>query len=118
MSHSYSLDLRRRIISLIEQGYSRRAAARHFMVSAKFVVNLKRRWDERGTLEPDKQGKPGGTGKLDRHRTYLIGRLEEQPDISMPQLAAALEADHGVKAAPAELSRFLCRAGYSYKKRR
>jgi len=44
MSHAYSLDLRRRIIALIEQGYSRRAAARHFMVSPKFVVNLKRRW--------------------------------------------------------------------------
>jgi transposase len=118
MSHAYSLDLRRRIIALIEQGYSRRAAARHFMVSAKFVVNLKRRWDERGRLEPDRRGQPAGRGKLEPHRAYLIGRVQREPDISMPQLALALAADHGVRAAPAELSRFLCRAGYSYKKRR
>jgi transposase len=34
----------------------------------------------------------------------------------MPELAAALEAAHGVVAAPAQLSRFLIKAGYSYKK--
>lgn len=118
MSKSYSLDLRRRIVALIDQGYSRRQAARHFMVSPKFVVKLKRRWDERGTLAPDRRGKPAGGGKLEACRDFLIARVETKPDISMPQLAAELVEERGVSAAPAELSRFLCRAGYSYKKRR
>lgn len=118
MSQSYSLDLRRRIVALIEQGYSRREAARRFMVSPKFAVNLKRRWDEHGTLEPDKRGKPAGGGKLEACRDFILSRVDAEPDISMPQLATELFAQHGVTAAPAELSRFLCRSGYSYKKRR
>lgn len=118
MSKSYSLDLRRRIIALIDQGYSRRQAARHFMVSPKFAVKLKRRWDELGTLEPARRGKPAGGGKLEACRDFLISRVEAEPDMSMPQLAAELHAARGVRAAPAELSRFFCRAGYSYKKRR
>jgi transposase len=36
----------------------------------------------------------------------------------MPELAAALAAERGVKASPASLSRFLCRAGFTYKKKR
>jgi len=118
MSQSYSLDLRRRIIGLIEEGHSCRAAARHFRVSAKFAVNLKRRWDRRGTVAPDRRGRPSRGSKFEPHRAFLLQRVAAEPDIAMPQLAHELEREHGVKAAPAELSRFLCRAGYSYKKRR
>lgn len=34
----------------------------------------------------------------------------------MPELAARLLVTHDMKAAPAELSRWLIRQGYSYKK--
>jgi transposase len=34
----------------------------------------------------------------------------------MPELAAALEAERGVIASPASLSRVLCKAGFTYKK--
>ncbi len=34
----------------------------------------------------------------------------------MPDLAARLWEEHGVRAAPATLSRFLCRRGFTYKK--
>ena len=42
--------------------------------------------------------------------------MKETPDITMPELAAELEARHGVGVDPASLSRFLCKAGLSYKK--
>jgi transposase len=42
--------------------------------------------------------------------------VKQKPDITMPELAAELAARHGVEADPASLSRFLCKAGFSYKK--
>jgi transposase len=36
----------------------------------------------------------------------------------MPELARALEAEHGVKAHPSSISRALIRAGITYKKSR
>lgn len=34
----------------------------------------------------------------------------------MPELAAELEARSGIRVSPASLSRFLCKAGFTYKK--
>jgi transposase len=100
MGKSYSLDLRERIIDFVGCGGSRRQAASHFSVS----------------LAPAKQGRPSGGGKLANHRDFLIAQVEKRPDVTMPELAALLEAERGVTASPASLSRLLCRAGFTYKK--
>jgi hypothetical protein len=49
------------------------------------------------------------------YETFLIQTVEARPAITMPELAARLLEEHGVVAAPAMLSRFLCRRGFSYK---
>jgi len=46
----------------------------------------------------------------------LISWVEAQPDISMPELAAKLEAETKIRAHPASLSRALLGAGFRYKK--
>jgi transposase len=48
--------------------------------------------------------------------SFLIQAVEAKPAITMPELAARLREEHGIVAAPAMLSRFLCRRGFSYKK--
>jgi hypothetical protein len=40
MPKAYSLDLRERVASFVDSGWSRHAAAAHFKVSVSFVVNL------------------------------------------------------------------------------
>jgi hypothetical protein len=50
------------------------------------------------------------------YESFLIQTVEAKPAITMPELAARLLEEHGVVAAPAMLSRFLCRCGFSYKK--
>lgn len=90
MGHCYSLDLRVRVADFVEAGHSCRAAAR--------------------------QGRPPGGGKLVPYEAFLIQTIEAEPAITMPELAAKLLEQHGVVAAPAMLSRFLCRRGFSYKK--
>jgi transposase len=46
----------------------------------------------------------------------LIGWVEAEGDITMPELADRLLAEHGVKAHPASLSRLLLGAGFTVKK--
>lgn len=78
-------------------------------------MKLMSRWQRTKGLEPAKQGRPRRGGKLERHRTFLIGRVEERPDVTMPELAVELEARSAISVSPASLSRFLCKAGFTYK---
>src|SRR5829696_4994982 len=101
MGQSYSLDLRARIVGHVRAGHSRRDAARHFRVSESCAVKLLKRADRTGSVEPAHRGRPRGSGKLAAHQAFLIGRVEAQPAITMPELAAALEAERGVIVSPA-----------------
>jgi transposase len=116
MGRSYSLDLRSRLVGRVASGQSRRGAAEDLEVSPSFSVKLVARHRRTGSLAPERQGRPPGTGKLEPYRDFLIGRVREKPDITMPELGAELAARHRVEADPASLSRFLCKAGFSYKK--
>jgi transposase len=116
MGRSYSLDLRERLLARVAAGQSRRGAAEDLSVSASFSVKLVARHERTGSLEPELQGRPPGSGKLEPYRAFLIARVQTKPDITMPELAAELEQRHAIEADPASLSRFLCKAGFSYKK--
>ncbi len=115
MTKSYSLDLRRRVARFIEAGHSCHEAARHFEVSVALVVRLMATYRATVSLA----AKPEGGwrySKLDPHREFLIQRVVEKGDITMPQLAAELLA-LGTKITPASISRWFIRNGYSVKKR-
>jgi len=118
MGKPLSLDLRERVWEFIEAGGSRRAAARHFRISASSAVRIAASRAERGTLEPRKQGRPPGQGKLAAYVGFLAEVVEAVPDITLDELAAALESEHEVRAHPASISRVLTRAGLTYKKSR
>ena len=115
MGRSYSADLRERVAGLVDAGHSRRAAARHFGVSGSFAVKLLQRASRLKTLCPARQGRPPGS-RLDEHGAFLVAQVEARPDITMPELGARLVEATGITAAPAMLSRFLCRLGFTYKK--
>ena len=115
MPKPYSMDLRERVAAYVAAGHSRRTAAAHLSVSPSFVINLMTALRERGGLAP----KPlGGRrhAKLEPHRDYLLRRVEEKDDITMPELAAELLAQSGVKAIRLALPRFI-RNGLSFKKK-
>jgi len=62
------------------------------------------------------RGRPPGAGKLAPYMAMLIRWVEARSDISMPELAAKLEAATKMRAHPAALSRALLGAGFRYKK--
>ena len=104
MPKPYSLDLRERVVRFVDEGHSRHAAAAHFRVSVSFVVNLVKAFRVRGSLAP----KPSGGrrhAKLEPHRAFLLEKVAEKADVTMPELAAELAAATCEKADPASLSR-------------
>jgi transposase len=85
-------------------------------VSVSFVVNLMKAYRMTGRLTP----KPGGGrrhAKLDPHRAFLLARVAEKDDITMPELTAELVAATCTRADPASISRWLIRNGYRFKKK-
>ncbi len=116
MGRSYSMDLRERIVGFVGSGGARREAARRFGVSVSCAVKLIARVDRTGSAAPARQGRPPGGGKLASFGDFLIAKVEAAPDITMPELASALEEAHAVTAHPASLSRFLKGLGFTYKK--
>ena len=103
MGKPYSIDLRERVQAEVESGQSRRAAARRYDVSASFAVKLADRALRTGSAEPARQGRPSGGGKLAPHLPALLKWVEAAPDITMPELAAKLEAERDVTVHPASL---------------
>lgn len=96
MGRSYSVDLRAHVVSFVEAGQSRRAAGARLGTGESFAIRVTKRFATAGSLEPGKQGRPAGGGKLAPYRAFLIGVVEQTPDITMPQLCERLVAAHEV----------------------
>ena len=116
MGKPHPIELRKRVLAEIEEGKSRRAAARRFKVSESSVIKLAARVADTGSAAPARQGRPPGGGKLAPHMRVLTEWVEAEPDITMPELAAKLQAKTGLIIHPASLSRALLQAGFSFKK--
>jgi transposase len=115
MPHPLSNDLRERVIAFVEAGHSRHAAAAHFNTSVSFAVNLMKLWRTTGSVE----SRPRGGfrhGKLGSHRNFILAAVTARSDITMPELAEALEKAKNVKVDPSTLSKFLIACGFSFKK--
>jgi transposase len=82
---------------MIAEGGTRRAAARRFGVSAATAVRLAQRQAQTGSLAPGRQGRPAGSGKLAAFREIVIGWVEADGDLTLPELAERLAAEHGVE---------------------
>lgn len=116
MGKSLSLDIRERVVSLVDEGLSCREAARRLRISAASAVRIMQRRKRTGGVKAAPQGRPRGS-KLDRVSGWLKSRIEAETDITMSELAEALKAEHGMTATPAMLSRHLIhRLGFTYKK--
>ena len=110
--------LRARFQRLIEEGLSGRAAALRLKLSpatgARWSLAIRRR----GHTCASPQGRPRGKGKLDPHRSFLIELINQDGDMTMPELAGALADATGVQAHPDAIGRFLRKLGFTYKKSR
>jgi transposase len=116
MTQSLSTDLRSRVLEAVEGGLSTREAARRFRVGISTVGAWYRRYRQTGETVARKQGQPSGS-KLDPHEAFILSLIEDQPDITLVEIAEALEQEHRVRCVPSTVWVFLNRRGITFKKR-
>jgi len=116
MTRSLSSDLRSRVLEAVDSGLSTREAARRFQVGISTVGEWYRRYRHTGEKVARKQGQPSGS-KLDLYERFILGLIEDQPDITLAEIAEALQQEHHVRCVPSTVWVFLDRRGITFKKR-
>ena len=116
MTRPLSNDLRVRLIDAVAQGMSCRAAAVRFGVAASTAVKLVRRWRDTGTSAPRPQGGDKRSGRIEAHAGGILGLLAETVDITLSEIAAHLQREHGERFGRSTIWRFLDRHAQTFKK--
>jgi transposase len=116
MAAPLSLDIRKRIVSAVEDGTSCRAAAARFAVSESAAIKLIQRWEQTGSLEP---GQMGGHRPviLAEHDGLVRELMAAHPDQTLDELLDRLVAG-GVVVGRTSIHRYLSAIGLTRKKRR
>ena len=113
MGRPYSLDLRTRVVAAMAAGMSGREAAKHFSIGEATALRWIRRMRDMGSP----QAKPMGGKRpfaLEAHRSRIITRLAEKPDLTLLALLAELKA-LGATASSYVLWGIVANAGLSFK---
>jgi transposase len=118
MTRPLSKDLRKRLISAVEGGQSRRSAARRFGVAASTAVKWVADWRREGRVEAKPLGGDRHSHRMEAHADDILALVEETPDITLAELAGHLADVHGLRVAPSTVWRLLDRHGLTFKKNR
>jgi transposase len=113
MPRPYSIDLRERVIEAIAAGASRRETAEHFGLSPSVVIIWAQRWEATGSIAPTPTG--GSVSPLDEHEDFILGLINEQPDMILDEIVAAL-AKAKIGGSRTAVWRFFDRHGITFKK--
>ena len=116
MSQTLSQDLRSRVISAVDGGMSRNAAARRFGVGISTAIRWVREWHTTGSRTARPKGGDLRSHRVEAFRELLLSAIETQKDITLVELAAMLERDYSAVFAPSTIWRFLDRHGMTFKK--
>lgn len=111
---AYSQDLRDRVIRAIERGDRPTAIAARFEVSRVYVYDVKRRL-KAGTRTSQRVG-GHRVSKLAPWEARIRGWIDEQPDLTLEELAERLEREAGIRLTQPAIWHQLNRWGLSFKK--
>ena len=113
---AYSLDLRERIVKSFQQGKTKTAIARVFMVSLSSVKRYIKQFLVQGHVRP--KGQRRMQSKLShRWRKRLARQVDEHPDYTLAQHRDLWNADQQVQVSESGLSRALRFLGLTRKKK-
>lgn len=115
MTKPISDDLRSRVVAAYVEGAPCRTVAARFGVGEASVVRWGQLFRATGSVSPKRMG--GSTSRLDEHRDWLLGRIEEKPSITLQELRLEL-AERGVSVGYGSVWRFVDREKLTFKKKR
>lgn len=115
---AYSLDLRQRVVNAYEQGQGSIAEiAEMFNVGESFVRKVLRRWRATGDLSPLPHGGGRASGLGVAQLRLLRSGVRQEPDVSLAELQADVQARARLTVSHATLSRALSGLDLPRKKR-
>src|SRR6516225_11781633 len=114
MARAYSADMRQRVIDRVESGASRREAAEHYEVSPSTVVIWVKCFRETGRCAAKPRG--GSTSPLEKHADFLLGLIEQQPDLTLDEVVLAMRK-HKIPGGRTAVWRFFKRHKITFKKK-
>src|SRR5271154_770180 len=116
MIEPYSMDLRNRAVTMLDEGASSTEVAEALGVSDSWVRKMRLRRDVLGDLTPGSPpGKPRKLTTDDLVGLYLF--VDEQPDATLEELAVLMARRLKVRVSISTLSRRLIELGLTRKKR-
>lgn len=115
MAKSLSIDLRERVIAVIDGGLSRRQAAARFGVSVSSAIRWHTLARRSGDATPKRQGGDRRSGRIEAHAAVILDAVAKQSDITLAELRELL-AGRGVSVGIATLWRFFARRKITLKK--
>ena len=115
MAKGYSKDLRERAVALVEEGESRREAARVLNLAASTAVRWLDRWTTTGTVEA-KPGTGHSRSPLKAHEQWLLDLVANEPDLTLEEIRDRLKRERRLEVAVSSVWRFYDRHAITFKK--
>jgi transposase len=115
MAKGYSKDLRVRAVGLVEDGESRREAARVLNLAPSTAVRWLDRWTTTGSVEA-KPGTGHSRSPLKEHERWLLDLVATEPDLTLEEIRDRLAAEKKLTVAISSVWRFFDRNEITYKK--
>jgi transposase len=109
--HTYSMDLRTRVLAACDAGQSNDAVAHTFHVSTAWIRRLKQRRRETGSCAPKVPQRSDSPNQV--HAESLKRLVEQRPDATLQEFREAL----GLTASLATICRMLQRLRLTVKKK-
>jgi len=116
MTAPLSNDLRLRVVTAIDSGLSRRAAAEKFDVSIASAIRWHQRYRETGSVQPKPIGGDRHSHHIEVHADTILAWIDEKRDITLAEIKGRL-ADEGRHFSITAIWRLLKRHDYTVKKR-
>jgi len=113
----YSLDLKQKLLkSYLEGNYTQKEISKIFGVSRYFLIDIIKRYREKGNLEPDtfKCGRKSILSDLDKE--YLKISVEKDRSITLAELSINLKNERNIKVSTTTIHKYLKSINMNYKK--
>lgn len=117
MSNALSMDLRVRFKQLMDGGKSAAGAGKTLLLSRATAARWAKKVRDGQPLEPLASGPRKGSGRLEPFVPFFVELIEQDPDITLAELQAAVLDAYDMTSSSSGIDALLRRHGYTYKKR-
>ena len=115
MTRPLSDDLRRRVVTAVDDGMSRRGATKRFSIAPSTAIKWVRAWRLTGSYRPRPQGGDRRSQRIEARAETVLALVAETPDMTLAEIAAHLDSEHGLRVSQSTVWRFFHRRGITFK---